>query len=200
MGALCFVSLYYLLKNVSSTIKSSLILGLALKSSAITVGIYFAFSISECDNSAIVKVSFSCLLIHSLLHNWFSHTYILTYPLHCIAHFFFFFFFFFILFTPSVTIPIKKKKKIFLVLQHFLLLMLSCKNVNLWLFVLSLLSCLFIIYLMSLFCALCHRYVWHASSFICPAYCWWLCIGWFNLGLWLKWLRAGVDFRFKYYQ
>ena len=111
MGALCFVSLYYLLKNVSSTIKSSLILGLALKSSAITVGIYFAFSISECDNSAIVKVSFSCLLIHSLLHNWFSHTYILTYPLHCIAHFFFFFFFLFILFTPSVTIPIKKKKK-----------------------------------------------------------------------------------------
>ena len=103
MGALCFVSLYYLLKNVSSTIKSSLILGLALKSSAITVGIYFAFSISECDNSAIVKVSFSCLLIHSLLHNWFSHTYILTYPLHCIAHFFFFFFFFLILFTPSVT-------------------------------------------------------------------------------------------------
>lgn len=144
MGALCFVSLYYLLKNVSSTIKSSLILGLALKSSAITVGIYFAFSISECDNSAIVKVSFSCLLIHSLLHNWFSHTYILTYPLHCIAHFFFFFFFL-ILFTPSVTIPIKKKKNLSLVLQHFLLLMLSCKNVNLWLFVLSLLSCLFII-------------------------------------------------------
>ena len=102
MGALCFVSLYYLLKNVSSTIKSSLILGLTLKSSAITVGIYFAFSISECDNLAIVKVSFSCLLIHSLLHNWFSHTYILTYPLHCIAHFFFFFFFL-ILFTPSVT-------------------------------------------------------------------------------------------------
>ena len=55
-------------------------------------------------------------------------------------------------------------------------------------------------YLVSLFCALCHRYVWHASSFICPAYCWWLCIGWFNLGLWPKWLRAGVDFRFKYYQ
>ena len=144
--------------------------------------------------SVFLACSFTLFFTTDFPIHIFSH-------IHCTAlltsSFSFFFWFYLLLVLQYLS---KKKKNLSLVLQHFLLLMLSCKNVNLWLFVLSLLSCLFIIYLMSLFCALCHRYVWHASSFICPAYCWWLCIGWFNLGLWLKWLRAGVDFRFKYYQ